>query len=147
MRGLDVSTIAIAALAWLGIGLDDGISPGAAKLAEALSGRMAGPSVTCLPLRTAGSSRIIDGTAIIFEVGNSYYVNRPESGAELLSDSKALVTRTFSSQLCRGDAVTLLDTASRAHSGPVILGTFVPYRKRNSRSLQSPNTGYSRSEY
>jgi hypothetical protein len=52
-----------------------------AKLAKALEGRVAGAPVDCIQLRDIQSSRIIDGTAILYDTGTTLYLNRPASGA------------------------------------------------------------------
>jgi hypothetical protein len=39
------------------------------------------------------------------------------------------VTKTYGSQLCSIDVVSLYDSASRMQTGIVFLGEFVPYRK------------------
>lgn len=103
---------------------------GEQKLAKAIEGRVKGKPVSCINLRNIRSSRIIDGTAIIYETSNStFYVNRPDSGASFLRSDDALVTRTSISQLCNVDIVRLYDTAARFERGSVGLGMFVPYKK------------------
>ena len=103
---------------------------GEAKLEKLLQGRVAGDPTNCITLRPGHSSRIIPGTAIVYEgPGNTLYVNRPHSGAESLSPFDVLVTRPFSNRLCRVDSVRLFDPASRMQTGVVFLGDFVPYRK------------------
>jgi hypothetical protein len=100
-----------------------------AKLAKQLQGRVAGEPVDCINLRNIRSSRIIDDTAIVYEVGNTLYVNRPRSGADSLDRWDTMVTNTFSSQLCSIDTIKLVDPTSRMLTGIVFLGDFVPYRK------------------
>lgn len=101
---------------------------GEEKLAKAIEGRIAGKPVNCINFRDIRSSRIISGTAIIYEGSNgTLYVNRPASGASTLRTGDALVTRTSLSQLCNVDIVRLLDTASRFERGSIGLGQFVPY--------------------
>ncbi|MBO9696929.1 MAG: hypothetical protein J7499_12095 [Sphingopyxis sp.] len=100
-----------------------------AKLAKALEGRAAGEPVRCLNLRQIRSTQIIDGTAILYDVGNTTYVNKPTSGASSLRDGKVMVTEPFGSQLCSIDTVKLYDSGSRMPSGWVGLGEFVPYTK------------------
>ena len=107
---------------------------GEAELARMLAGRVPGKPVDCIDLRSAGSSRIIDRTAIVYDSGRTLYVNRPRSGASSLDSDDILVTRTFGSQLCRLDTVRLVDRGSRISSGFVALDKFVPYaRPRNRR--------------
>lgn len=100
-----------------------------AKLAQALEGRIAGQPVDCINLRTTASSEVVKDAAILYRSGNTVYVNRPRSGAEDLNNWDALVTRTFSSQLCSGDVVEMVDTASGMMTGLVFLGEFVPYKR------------------
>ena len=100
-----------------------------AKLARILEGRVAGAPVDCIQLRDIRSSRIIDGTAILYDTGTTLYLNRPESGASWLNDNDILVTNTHSPQLCSIDVVRLFDNASRIPNGSVGLGKFIPYTK------------------
>lgn len=100
-----------------------------AQLAKLLDGRVAGKPTDCISLNTARSSRIIEGKAIVYEVGSRLYVNVPRSGADTLRDDDLLVTKTIGSQLCRMDAVNLVDRSARFPRGFVVLGDFVPYTK------------------
>ena len=103
--------------------------PAEEQLAQAISGRVAGQSTNCLYLRDIRSTRIIDRTAILYEMNNgTIYVNRP-SGAAFLNSNYGLITDTHSSQLCSIDIVRLYDFVSRFDAGSVGLGQFVPYRK------------------
>ena len=103
---------------------------GEAELAKAIEGRTAGEPVKCLNTRDIRSTRVIDRTAILYEMrGGTIYVNKPESGARQLDRWTALVTRTSSPQLCDVDIVRLYDTTANMETGSVSLGRFVPYRK------------------
>jgi hypothetical protein len=107
---------------------------GEAELARVLGGRVPGKPVDCIDLRSAGSSHIIDRTAIVYGSGGTLYVNRPRSGAPSLDSDDILVTRTSGSQLCSLDTVRLVDRGSRIPSGFIALDKFVPYaRPRNRR--------------
>lgn len=105
---------------------------GEAALAKAIAGRVAGAPVNCLSQPTIGSSQVIDGTAIVYEVGGTLYVNRPRIGAESLDSDDILVSRTTGSQLCSLDSIRLLDNASRIEHGFVTLGEFIPYTRPKS---------------
>ena len=61
-----------------------------------------------------------DGTIVL---------NRPTSGANFLHRDLALVTKSYSDQLCTVDIVRLYDPAARFESGSVGLGPFVPYAR------------------
>lgn len=99
------------------------------RLAKLLEGRVAGPPQDCIPLSMARSSQVIDGTAIVYRIGSTLWVNRPEGGASSLDDDDILVTKLSGSQLCSIDAVQLHDRSSHMYSGFVSLGKFVPYRR------------------
>lgn len=101
-----------------------------AALAKEIEGRTPGEPVKCLNQRDIRSTRIIDGTAIVYETnGGVIYVNTPQGGASSLDKWDVLVTNTHSSQICDIDIVQLYDSTSRMNSGFVNLGKFVPYRK------------------
>jgi len=102
---------------------------GEAALAKAIAGRVAGKPVSCINQPSIRSSQVIDGTAIVYEVGGTLYVNRPRIGAESLDDDDILVSRTVGAQLCSLDTIDLVDNASRINQGFVSLGDFVPYTK------------------
>ena len=104
-----------------------------AKLAKEIEGRVAGEPVDCVNLRNIRSSRIIDGTAIVYDAGSTIYVNRPRAGAESLNDWDVMVNKVYSSRLCSIDVVQTYDSGSRFWTGNVFLGEFVPYRKVASR--------------
>ena len=103
---------------------------GEEKLAKALEGREAGKPVDCIYQRDIRSSRIYDRTAILYELNNgTYYLNRPDAGAQSLSWGDVLVTDTHSDRLCSIDVVKLYDTHPWMQNGFVNLGKFVPYKK------------------
>ncbi|MGN8000623.1 hypothetical protein [Sphingomonas sp. 22176] len=99
------------------------------KLAKLLDGRVAGKPVDCISLSMTGASQVIDGTAIVYTLGNTLYVNRPRGGADQLDDNSILVTNAFGSQLCSIDTVRLIDRTSYFPRGFVSLGEFVPYTR------------------
>jgi hypothetical protein len=105
---------------------------GEAALAKAIAGRVAGKPVSCINQPRVRSSQVIDGTAIVYDVGGTLYVNRPRIGAESLDDDDILVSRTVSTQLCSLDTIRLVDNASRIDRGFVTLDEFVPYTKPKS---------------
>ena len=102
---------------------------GETRLAKALEGRVAGPPVDCVNLRQVRSTRIIDGTGILYDAGSTIYLNRPRSGARSLDRWDTMVTKLHSTQLCRIDVVHLYDSGSRMQTGFVFLGDFIPYRR------------------
>ena len=122
-----LSLIAVA-----GCTAEGAVSPsesGAARLAEALEGRTAGAPTSCVSQLNLRSSRSAGEEAIILDgPGGTIYVNRPPAGCPNL-EGRTLVTRTSSSQLCRGDIATVIDSASGTEYGSCGLGDFTPYRR------------------
>ena len=97
---------------------------------EALAGRNAGPAVSCVPQRGLRNTRTIGDGVMLFEgPGDVLWVNRPPGGCPTLSIARSFRTRTPSSQLCRGDIVTVFDPVSGAEFAGCSLGDFVPYRR------------------
>lgn len=99
------------------------------QMQKLLANRTAGTPVSCISLTRSRSSQVIPGRAIVYRDGGTLYVNRPQSGAESLDDNSILVTRSIGTQLCRGEAVNLIDRGAGFQRGFVLLGDFVPYRK------------------
>lgn len=108
------------------------LAPGQ-KLDRALEGRVAGEPVDCINLRRVRSTEVIDDTAILYEIGDTIYLNRPEAGRQSLNRWNAQLTRTHSSQLCSIDVVHMVDPHSGFQTGLVFLGEFVPYRRTERR--------------
>lgn len=130
---LAAALLASAGVATAASSQDSRNETGETKLAKALEGRVAGKPVDCITQRNIQSSRIYEGTAIVYEVGSTLYVNRPQSGASSLRSDPILVTDTHSSQLCSIDIVRLVDRSAHFQVGFVGLGKFVPYTKPKSR--------------
>lgn len=125
--------VALAAVALAGSTMGASAAPamsGEDQISKAISGRVEGKPTDCLYQRDIRSTRIIDRTAILYEMNNgTIYVNRPASGASFLNSNYALVTNTHSSQLCSIDIVRLYDFVSRFEAGSIGLGPFVPYQR------------------
>lgn len=102
---------------------------GETGLEQAIEGRSPGRPVQCIALSRVRSSTIVDGTAILYRVGNTLYVNRPRAGASRLDNDDLIVNRSSSTRLCRGDPVRTQDPYTRAFRGAIVLGEFVPYRR------------------
>ncbi|MEE4451312.1 hypothetical protein [Novosphingobium resinovorum] len=102
---------------------------GEQQLAKLLDGREAGKPVSCIPYSQTQNTTVIDKTAIVYRVGSTLYVNRP-TNADRLNDDDVMVTKIYTSQLCRLDTVQLHDrNASFMWNGFVGLQDFVPYKK------------------
>ncbi|AOR77325.1 hypothetical protein QUC32_24070 [Novosphingobium resinovorum] len=102
---------------------------GEQQLAKMLDGREAGKPVSCIPYSQTQNTTVIDKTAIVYRVGSTLYVNRP-TNVDRLDDDDVMVTRLYTSQLCRLDTVQLHDrNANFMWNGFVGLQDFVPYKK------------------
>jgi hypothetical protein len=102
---------------------------GEAELAQLTEGRAAGAPVDCIDLSRVRATTIVDGTAIVYDMGRTVYVNRPRGGAASLDRWDIMLLRPFGDRLCSVDIVRLLDTDARFEKGSVSLGEFVPYQK------------------
>jgi hypothetical protein len=102
---------------------------GEAELTDMLKDRIAGKPVDCINLSMVSSSTVIDKTAIVYQSGSTYYVQRPRSGVESLDSDDVLVTRLTTSELCSIDTVQLHDRSSGFWRGFVGLDKFVPYTR------------------
>lgn len=100
------------------------------KLSELLAGRTAGKPVSCVSLRDVRSTRIVDETAIIYELSRKkWLVNFPRGGCSSLREDRVLVTSTPSTRLCSGDIARVIDPPSPMEFGSCGLGEFVPYSR------------------
>jgi hypothetical protein len=103
-----------------------------ARAARILEGRMALEPVSCVTQRLLRGNQTIDeGGAILFggPTDTTVYVNRPPAGCPSLDNGRILVTRTTSSQLCRGDIAIVRDPSGGPEVGSCGLGDFTPYRR------------------
>lgn len=102
---------------------------GEERLAKILDGREAGKPVSCITMSQTQNATVIDKTAIVYRVGRTIYVNRPNNADQLDSDD-IMVTKTFSSQLCNLDTVQLYSRGGPSMwTGFVGLSDFVPYTR------------------
>ena len=93
-----------------------------------LAGKVAGTPVACLPqARPSANTVSIDDNTIAFRQGNRVFINHSSGGCGNLSGGYALVTRTPSTRLCRGDIAQVMDMHNGFTVGSCALGDFVPY--------------------
>ena len=109
---------------------DEGeMTKGEKELAKLLEGRVAGEPKSCINTFGSRTLRTIDGTALVYDAGNTIWVNYTKR-PELLDDSDYLVIERFSSSgLCRTDQITTRDRGGNFFSGVIFLDDFIPYRK------------------
>lgn len=129
MRKSMIAALGTLVLAFAPAAARDMVTP-ETRLAQAIEGRVAGKPVDCLFQRDIRSTRIIDRTAIVYDMGGGkLYVNRPDFGEYSLRDGDVMVTDTHSDQLCSIDIVRMFDNNIWFETGTVGLGKFVPYTK------------------
>jgi hypothetical protein len=126
MRGLMMLTLLLATLAVAA----QKAPPPTPKLDKLLAGRVAERPRSCISLRPSLRSRIVDNAIVYEESQRLWYVNRPDGGrCTSLRPNRTIVTRTSTSQLCRGDIVRVIDPPGPIEYGACGLDDFVPYRK------------------
>lgn len=99
------------------------------RMAMLVGGKVAGTPRSCLPnWRTHDMTAIDDMTLVFRESPGRVWVQKPQNPCNLVSVGPyALVTRTPTGQLCRGDIAQVIDTMSGANVGSCVMGDFVPY--------------------
>lgn len=98
------------------------------RLAKMLEGRTAGTGKSCITVDPNAQMTVLDGTAIVYRIGSTVYVNTTARPRDIDSDD-VLVIRRMGSQLCRTDIVTTIDRMGGFFSGTLFLTDFVPYKK------------------
>jgi hypothetical protein len=101
-----------------------------ARLAERLSGKVAGPAVNCLPIRHNGDLEVIDSDTILFHEGRTIYRQNTRGGCYPggSKSNYALVTTSHTGRMCAGDIARTVDLVSGTFGGSCSLNDFVPYR-------------------
>ena len=96
-----------------------------------LAGKVAGRSAACLPSYRAKDMVVIDDQTIAFRDGGRrvWVTNLSNSCYHLGSGHYALVTRNFSSNMCRGDIAEVADLSTGMTVGSCVLGDFTPYER------------------
>ena len=99
-------------------------------LAAELAGLTPGTPTDCIALRPQIATHAYGSTLVYITGRNEKYRNDTGGGCEdVARDTAFLVTRTPSTQLCRGDIADAVDRSSHFPSGSCSLGAFIPYRR------------------
>lgn len=132
MNPLKTLGLPVAALAMLAAPAmaEDKAANGDAELAKLLEGRVAGEPQNCVPNSMRKSSRIIDGTAIVYGSGSTIWVNYTQD-PESLDKWDTMVSRQFGSSLCRQDMVNTIDRSTGMYTGNIFLTDFIPYHRES----------------
>lgn len=102
-----------------------------AKLDKRLEGRTAGEAKSCINRNDQRNMTVISDDILIFSSSRNaktIYVNKPLGGCSG-ADRNILSYKRWSSSLCRGEIVQLLDNATGMTMGSCAFGDFVPYTK------------------
>jgi len=100
-----------------------------AKLAQRLEGRTPGEPVSCIPLYQSSRLEVIEGVALVYDMGDTLYVARPTDPQTLRRDDILVINR-FGSQLCDTDVIRTVDRDAGFMTGVLFLKKFVPYKKQ-----------------
>jgi hypothetical protein len=101
------------------------------QLQKRLEGLTPGKPVNCISLYPSSNSTTYKG-AIVYVQGSTRYVNRFLNGCPFLNEDDGIVTRSFGSQLCRGDIVNVFTPGIPIQRGSCVMGEFTPYKKPKS---------------
>lgn len=97
------------------------------------AGKIAGPTISCIPSYAVKDQTIIDGRTIAFRSGGgaTVYVAHLSEGCELAGrGTYALFSRKFgTADTCRGDIEQVVDTTNRISVGSCVVGDITPYTR------------------
>lgn len=99
--------------------------------AELVNYEQSGEPLSCVNMRDLRGNRSVGEGAIVFDgaTRSTLYVNHPPAGCPDLGFGRALVIRTTTTRLCRGDIAEVVDLTSRTNYGGCGLGDFTPYKR------------------
>jgi hypothetical protein len=100
------------------------------RLAKTLAGYTAGEPRSCVDARDLRGPQSFGKATLLFQASPKlYYLNQTNGSCDGVGKGDALVTRQFSSQMCRGDIARSADLVAGFQTGACALGEFVPYRR------------------
>ncbi len=101
-----------------------------ARLEKELAGLVAGKPQSCIRLRDTNGSDSFGDNILLFRVSrNLVYTTKTSGSCDNIRRHDALITRTFGSDLCRGDIAQTADMRGGFQTGVCAMGEFVPHRK------------------
>ncbi|MET0372238.1 MAG: hypothetical protein ABW039_12790 [Sphingobium sp.] len=102
----------------------------AGKLDKALAGLTPGTKVACISRFPSTDLTVISGNVLLYRVSRKLvYRNDLIGSCTGLTRGDALVTRSWGSDICRGDIAHSADLSIGMPTGSCALGDFTPYRK------------------
>lgn len=102
------------------------------QLAQMLAGKVAGPTMECIPEYHAGARSLVTPQAIAFEPnpGRIYVSSTAGTGCEGVAGERySIVATSPGSRLCAGDQIQVRDLQTGVMSGACALTPFVPYSR------------------
>jgi len=105
------------------------------ELERLLAGRTAGPSQSCISMRSSSDSTTLPGIGIVYDVGATRYLMRFQGGCPALERDRILITKTPQTQFCRGDIGDVYTQNPATFMGTCTYGEFVPYKKAKGLEL------------
>lgn len=101
----------------------------AATLDKALAGKVAGEKVSCINREPQTNLTVISNNVLLYRVSRRLvYKNELIGSCNGLTSGDTMITRSFGSQLCRGDIATSANLLTGMTTGSCALGDFIPYR-------------------
>ena len=101
-----------------------------AKLDKALAGRVAGATGDCVDVARLSGPSIIDSRTILYrDMSRRVWRNDLPEMCGILRPERIVVLQLQGNQLCRGDAIDILDRGLNVPMGSCRLGGFTPYEK------------------
>lgn len=100
--------------------------------ASLLTGKVAGPPISCLPSYNANDMSVIDGRTIAFRrgTGTVYIVHLSEGCGLLGGGPYALLSKPVGgSGICRGDIQQVIDTLNHITVGSCVVADIIPYTR------------------
>jgi hypothetical protein len=99
------------------------------QLQQWLGGKVAGQPIDCMTAFRPSDMVVIDDNTILFKGHhNVVYRNDPPGGCSPMSlGGYALVTRSTTNRLCRGEIAQVVDLRTGVINGGCAMGSFVPY--------------------
>ena len=93
-----------------------------------LAGHATGPAINCLRSREIVGQTLVNQSVIVFEMrGHRYYRNDIAPACGALNPDRSIVTREYTSGICKGDIFQVFDPTSRIGYGACTFGPFTPY--------------------
>ena len=105
-----------------------------AKFDKKIANRTAGEPISCINRFDQKNLTVIGDKYLVYgrsRNAKTIYVNEPRGGCRD-ADSNSLITKRFSTNLCRGEIAEVKDLTTGIHYDSCAFGSFTPYTKSES---------------